>query len=461
MHALALIYAVSMPLLLGVILLRFLGLGWRADRIGFPAWSWLVGCVGLGVLLRLCREIGLPLQWWWSVPLVVAIVLELARRRRQSAVVVARDRPGFGFSAFVIAGALLCVWFALAGMDRPCIEGDEGNIWSLKAKSLLVDWGDGFAAAQVHNLHPDYPQLNPWLQAWVYVLTGTPDFVQFENRWLVQLCDVALFVAVAAAVRHRLRPLPAALLAALVLLEPEFQSLCRTAYADGMVALGLVVAVDGFLRWRDSGSRGHAWLAGIGIAFALWSKNETMLYLASAGIAAVLVRLWCAPLRSGWVGKNVVLLAPAAAVIANTVLWNRRFGMQSDLMGANPTGKSMFRLMAEQWPERIPALLNEAWQSMIALGHTHAVFGVLLLALVLVPRTAFGRELALPVLATLGAYVGMHVVYVGSFLPLRFHLDTSYLRVLFQLLPVVIVLLASLWRAVVVNADSRQTAGTS
>ena len=35
--------------------------------------------------------------------------------------------PGRGFAAFVVAGVRLCLRFAAAGMDRPCIEGDEGN----------------------------------------------------------------------------------------------------------------------------------------------------------------------------------------------------------------------------------------------------------------------------------------------------------------------------------------------
>ena len=58
-----------------------------------------------------------------------------------------------------------------------------------------------------------------------------------------------------------------------------------------------------------------------------------------------------------------------------------------------------------------------------------------------------GRDLAIPTLALIGAYTGLHVVYVGSFLELRMHLDTSYLRVLFQLVPVTLVLLAACWQA--------------
>lgn len=450
-----LLLALLMPAVLGAFSLRTLGVRWCEDRIAWPAWAWLLGCLLLGACVQLGLDLHVAPASWWLIPTVAIFVLSAVVRRRQAA---ERDAtaevgkvspPDRAFAAFVLFGVALCLLVALAGMDRPCIEGDEGNIWSLKAKSLLVDWPDAFAAAQVHNLHPDYPQLNPLLQAWTYAMTGGTGFVQFENRWLVQLCDVALFVSVAAAVRRRLPALPAALLASLLLFEPEFSSLCRTAYADGMLALGLVVATDAFLRWRADGDRRFGWIAGLALAFALWSKNETMLYVGCAGLAALLSRVWLGPLRGGWIVRNLLLLLPVCGVVLNTAIWNRRFGMKSDLLGANPTGKSMFTLMAEQWRERVPAMFWEAVHALTSLSHAHVVFALAMLAAVMAPRHALGRRLAIPVLALLGAFAGIHVVYVGSFLPLRFHLDTSYLRVTFQLLPALLVVLAAIVSEVV------------
>lgn len=441
--------ALAMPALLGVMLLRALGLRWRDDLVACPAWAWLLGCLGLGACVQAALVLRVPPAWWWILPTLLVAGSALVAARRTAPVAAPAPRVGGGYAWFVLGGAAFCLLFVAAGMDRPCIEGDEGNIWSLKAKSLLVDWPAHFAAAQVHNLHPDYPQLNPLLQAWVHSLSGAPDFTHFDNRWLVQLCDVALFVAVAGALRRRLPALPAAALASLLLLEPEFQGLCRTAYADGMLALGLVVGVDAFLRWRDSGDRRFGWLAGLGLAFALWSKNETMLYLGCAGLAALLTRAWLLPLRGSWSLGNVRLFLPAALVIAFTTIWNACFGLKSDLLGSNPTGKSMFTLMAEQWQQRVPAMLAEGAGVVVSMSHAGVVFGLLLLGVVCAPRHALGRRLAMPVLALLGALLGIHVVYVGSFLPLRMHLDTSYTRVLFQLLPAALVLLAALASGVV------------
>ena len=462
MTALVLLAVVAGPLAIGALLLRRLGLCCRDDRTGFVAWAWLVGCLLLGAAVQLAVVARVPPAWWWGLPLVPAALAGLGWRKAAPAPPRAKAAAGSApFSVFVIAGGLFALWFVLAGMDRPCIEADEGNIWALKAKSLLVDFPGRFAAEQRWNLHPDYPQLNPLLQAWVLALAGADDFVHFENRWPIQLCDVALFVATAAALRHRLPWHIAAGLAALVLLEPEFQSLCRTAYADGMVALGLVVALDASLRYRDGGARGHAWLAGLGVAFSLWSKNETMLYVACAAVAAVIARAWVRP-RPRWLSAaNLTLLVPGAAVVLFTVGWNVRFGLANDLLGANQThgkeGLSMFDLALVQWRERVPAMLGEAWQAALSLEHVHALFAVLLAAALLVPRVALGARLAVPTLALAGSLLGLHAVYVGSHLDLRVHLDTSYLRVLFQLVPVAIVLVGAIGATVVAGRGNGQT----
>jgi len=440
---------VAGPLGLGVLLFR--GLGLRCvDAVAYWAWIWIAGCLAFGAAMQVGIELGAPRVTAWvvgSAGLLYLISLVFRRRKREPRLRSPEASPvGSWFGAFVWLGAVWCLWFAIAGADRPCIEGDEGNIWSLKAKSLLCDWPDLFASAQVYNLHPDYPQLNPLLQAWTYCLSSELLFLpfpQFANRCLVQGCDVALFLAVAGALRHRLPALPAAVLSSLLLLEPEFHGLLRTAYADGMVALGLVVAVDGYLRYRERNDRRYAWLAGLGLAFALWSKNETMLYLAAALPAAVIARLFARE-RQPLAPRAFLPLLPALAVIANHTVWNWRFGMKSDLLGANPTGKSMFTLMAEQWTERVPAMAAEAVRVAASLQHAHVVFVLLVLGMFLVPRLALRGPAALPLLALPIGWIGIHVVYVGSFLPLRFHLDTSYARVTFQLVPAAIVLLGAL-----------------
>lgn len=458
-------FAAAMPLLCGGLALRAAGLRWRTEPLAFAAWAYLLGSLLLAAWLQVVILAGLGTSQ--LVHLLLAPVLLWLWRRRPAAdwrpAPGLGNRVGRGYAGFVAAVVAMLLLFVLAGLDRPCIEGDEGNFWSLKAKSLLVDWGPGFAAAQVYNLHPDYPQLNPLLQTWMYLWTGVPDFDQFRARWPVQFANVALFVALAAALRARLPARFAAPLAAVVALEPEFLQLCRIAYADGMVALGLVVALDAGWRWRAGGDRRWLGLAMAGLAYAFWAKNETMLYLAALGIATTLVRLLHGPRRdlpasARWRGRAFLVWWPVVLVVVGNGLWNRAFGLRSDLLGANPTGKSMFVLMAEQWPERVPALLAEFGWLLVDVGHAHLLFLGLLLAPLLAWRSLQARGLLVPTLALLGSLVGLHVVYVGSFLPLRFHLDTSYTRVLFQILPAAVLLLGTFVSPVARRADSVDTA---
>jgi hypothetical protein len=443
------LWILGAPALLGIAVLRAIGLRFHDDRLGYVAWIWPAGCLALCMALFVYLLCGVePGRWWWSAPLFALLAMALLAAGRRAAPAGAAPPPvGRGYLALALALSAWCLLFVVAGAALPVVNGDEGNIWSLKAKSLVLDWFTGeFAQAQRWNLHPDYPLLNPLLQAWVH--SQTDRIAQFESRWLVQGCALSLLLATAAALRARLPARHAGLLLLLLPFARPFVQASQTAYADGMVALGVLLALDGALRFCADGRAAWAWLAAIGGAFALWSKNEATLYLAAAA-GAVLV--WLA-LRRPRTGGLVRRLLPAATlpllVLAAQRLFNRHFGLQNDLFGANPGGQTLLSVIADQFGTRAPAVLARAGRVLFASGEPHALFGVLLLAPLLWRRAAFAREL-LPVWLWLAASLaGLHVVYLGSFLPIEFHLDTSYVRVLFQLLPA-----AMLWFAVLARAQ--------
>src|SRR5262249_6598009 len=160
----------------------------------------------------------------------------------------------------------------------------------------------------------------PLLQAWVYSQCGAVE--QFLNRVPIQLCTLSLWLATCAAVRRLLPPWLGALLLLPLLLDAEFRSACRTAYAGGIVALRLVLALDGWLRCgalprgAPAAAPMRALLA-CGLAFALWSKNEAALYVAAAIAAAALTaRL---PRARRWPGA--IWLLPLLVVAAQWT-WN-------------------------------------------------------------------------------------------------------------------------------------------
>lgn len=443
------------PLLLGLFVLRACGIRPSDDRVACLGWAWMLGCLALGLLLFAWLHLGVPAWLWWTaIPFgVIATGLLAAQPRLRPVAGCPVPRPfDPWFAGFVVVGLAFCMLQVGAGMSWPCIEGDEGNIWSLKAKSLLLDpLSSGFAEAQRHNLHPDYPMLNPFLQAWVNA--GRDPLLHFENRLLVQCCGIALFLALAGALRSRLPGWLAGLLSLVVLLEPQFTAQCRLAYADGMVALGMLVAWDAWLRGREQGRLGWRWLAAAGLAFALWSKNEAMMYAAASFGGLLLGALIHPP--AAWLPhlRGIACLALPALVVALQAWFNSIHGLQNDLLGANPTGRTLTELVVAQFDERAPVVAMRGAEQAFSLRAAHGVFALLLLAPIVLPLRCFARELAALTLMLLASLAGVHLVYVGSFLDLEFHLSTSHDRVLFHLVPLAVLWFACLARGLLGTAS--------
>lgn len=448
----ALWWSLLVPLLLGVLALRAIGFGPDRDRLSFCGLVWPAGCLVLGWSLHAMLLLRIEPRFWWVVPLFAALALLLLPSQRGAACVppgTAAPRAGPWFFGFVLVGAACVLVQVIAGASRPCVEGDEGNIWGLQGKSLLVDYFTGdYAAAQRFNLHPDYPLLNPLLQAWVQSQHGR--LLYFTNRLPIQLCALSSWLLLCAALRHRLPGWCAALLAATVLLSEPFRSSSRTAYADGMVALGVLIAGDAWLRAKQGG--GPVWhrVAALGAAFALWSKNEAMLYAAAAAAAAAIASAVASRRgrREAMPWRSLAWLLLPFGTLALQWAWNARFGLQNDLLGANESGRSMFALLLEHGPERLPVVLEVATAAMTSLMEPHAVFLVLLLAPLCWPRVALQGALLPLTLTLLLSLCGLHLVYLGTHLDLPHHLLTSYLRVTWQLVPATLVWFAALARAV-------------
>jgi hypothetical protein len=436
MGVLPALWAVLAPWLLGIPVVRALGLRPRDDAVAFLGWSFCSGALALGVLLFLALLLGVPTRWFWVLPFTGLLLLPLLRGEPGPA--GGTGCASLGWLLGVGAVVALAGLRVLAGSARPCIESDEGNIWSLKAKTLFTGLGADFGPLQVFNLHPDYPLLDPLLQTWVYALHG--GIVHFENRWPVMCFVPALLLIAAAALRRQLPPLPAFLVLLLLWTCADLQMVALTAYADGMLACGLLLALDGWLRWRAGDGAAHRRLGALGVAIAAWSKNEAAMYLGALAVAAAAVALWQRRVRPA---ALLPWLGPALAVWAVQWGFNAHFGLHNDLLGHNPTGKGMAALFLEQFADRAMPILVRAGHEVIAPG---SVQGAILLLVPLALLWSWRRAPALrvPGLALLLALLGVHLVYIGSFLGLKFHMDTSYTRVLFQLLPAALLWLAAL-----------------
>lgn len=438
------VWAIAAPTLLGALVLRSFGVRMRADFLSWCAWVWPCGCFALAASLWLATVCGVPSQWWAAVPLLLVVGLLLVRVSRVELLLFpSAPRPSVALQLALLLAVALFAGHAITATGYPCLVGDEANLWATKAKSLFVDWPMGeFRAAQHHTPHPDYPLLNPLLQAWIYAAEG--QVTHFENRWPVMACGLSLVFAVAAAVRRLAGDSVAAVLVVALVCEPEHAHMSTTAFSDGMVGLGLVLALDGFLRERDGSRCAHRAIGALGAAFALWGKNEATMYLGIAVAAFVFDALRRRELPR--LGRAAPWLALPVGLVVCQIVWNRWFDLHNDLFGEGGPQGSVPQLFVAQFSERAWPTLEAAVRAIFDPRRLHFVLALPYVALLLAPRAALSRRMFAPTCAIAGAVVVLHLIYIGSYLLLEFHLATSQLRVLFQLVPVCLVWTAAIAR---------------
>lgn len=454
-----LVWVVAVPALLGSALLRALGPGPAQDRLGRAAWAWLLGTLGLGALLFAWAALRLP----WSASGVSAVALSgaiaaflLARRRADEPVPVPAPSAPAGRAERWLFGAVLafCLLVSLERMlaagELPILRTDEAAIWAARAKAIHHAGGFGapyleLVTSEPRLQHPDYPPLNPLLQLWVHVNAGR--IVHFAPRLPIQLFVPAATLALASAFRARVRP---AVAAPLLLLFPSLRAVGYETYranADVMAAFGLLVALDALQRWRDGG--GAAWLrlAALALGFLVATKNEGLVYLVALGLALGIGR-WLhgragRPLRRPDLAWAIV----PALVAAVHLGFNARYGFRDPMLAGGHGSASLLAHLREHGLERLGTVLRVlcggmAWNARLTQLLVPAFAALVLLH----PRRAFGRRLAVPtalIALVLAAYVGM---YVASFQDVEWHLVTSAPRVVFQVLPALLV-----WMALAAN----------
>lgn len=442
--------------------LQLIGIEPRDDRLAFFGWA-----LGLGALLNGLVLFALGALWPGSFHLIPVTAAQaslilglgiLGRWRRHPAPwrPPAKSTTPVGERLFfVVVGLALAVGLLriLIGNLDPALGGDEGMLWGFKARAIADAGGLGpeYLASLTRPAlrHEDYPLLNPLLQAWVMTLESGSAILL---RLPLQLGALGLLCVFAAALRRVGGPLVAAALLVSFLASPLTRDAFQTAGAEGLVALGLVMAADAFGRYeRDS--RG-AWvgLGAVGLALALFTKNDAQLFaLALVAGAAARALTWPparAPLRAAlW------LLLPVAVVLFGAI-FNAHAGFQNDLTAGKGDGLGLFARLGAQALDYLPPtaafFADQVFTTPRFDGATFLFLGLALLfagpralAGEAADRARLGRALCASV-TVLSSLSGLFLIYLATPQPLEWHLDSSALRVIWQLLPLAGLALATL-----------------
>jgi hypothetical protein len=456
----------GLPLLLGAQILARIGLSWRDDGLSSWGWAWAAGAVGTGLALLIWVVLGLPVRAAAAGPAVALLLVWLAGRIGPWRAGLRRERPPLagpppagpppgsplarGFFALAVVLALVLSADRIVRADATVIVvGDEAAIWSSRAKALW--WAGGLNAEYgaitsrpIGIVHADYPLLNPLLQLHVFAAAGR--MTDVENRLPLQACGLALVLVLAGGLRRRAHPALAGVLLLLFATSTRLDLALLFAEADGLVALGLLVALDALDRFvREPRS---AWLSLLALALALLvgAKHEGSLLalcvVAGAAACPAFRRAWRpsarpvpehGPLTPPRRAALLAWLALPAAVLAAGWAVNAHFGFENDMV----EGRSPWPLIARtfaQAPDRlVPAALAVGSHLLGPALDTHRLLLAYLVLAVLFPRRLLLASPSGCVL--LLALLGYTAVYVGTPHGLAWHVRTSLPRLLFHLLP--------------------------
>jgi hypothetical protein len=464
------------PLLLGVVILRALGLAWRDDRLGFLGWAYALGCVPVAAVTLGWLAVGRPFAGALLAPaLCVAGALSAVRLRRRpglppapppaprvsAPVAKGRVAEEWAFRGVLAAVLVLVVVRCLALDGAPVGYGDEAEIWASKAKALFAAerLDERFALrASLFVQHADYPLLNPLLQ--VGVFAAVDGITHVANRIPVQVFALALAAAAASALRRRVRPGVAALLLLAFFGQGTLLQYLGAVEADLMLAVGILIAGDAWLRWAET--RDVRWwrLAATALALVVWSKNEGAMLALVLGIAVVVA----SPRRIAPATRALWWLAAPVLLLALTKALNAHFGFANDLFDTTKSGLTLPQRLSANFGDRAGTVVG--WftteELLSARSRGLCAFAVALGAIHtrrLVPTRAL-----VPLLAMLGALAVYALIFVATPHDLPWHLATAARRTVFHTTPFALLAIATVvppgWPLRAASSDARRTSPT-
>lgn len=439
--------SLAVPVLLGIAVLRTIGIRAADDRIAYLGLAHLAGAFALGALYFAWLAAGSSPRSFAAVPVAVAAAWLAAafapwRRARPAVPAPPVDR----LAASAVAALLLVVVVRIAAADDVAVTGgDEGNIWAAKAKAIWVAEGfnDRLGAlldARGPVVHPDYPVWNPLVQLWSFALAG--GITHVANRVAIQAFAVSLLLIVAGSLIRSGRGLGLLLTAAFIS-SAIVASMTRYAMADLMQTAAVAACAAAWRRRVETGEARFGRLFALSLGAVAWAKNEGLmlaLVIAAAAMVETALRTERRPLAA--IARTAPLAVAAAVLAASQAAFNARFDLANDVLAATGDGGVAARAWAHGL-ERLPIVARSfVERAALDAGELNLLLVVFAGALILRPMAAL-RERMLETLVVLGACAGFLLVYLGTPRDLQWHIKWSMSRVLMQVTPVACMVIAS------------------
>jgi hypothetical protein len=394
-------------------------------RIPWTIITLLLPWVVAGFLLR--QPLTLALQADWSG------LQRLAGRWREL------EGPDMVF----VAGALMIgLTYLVALVTQPVTGWDGIAMWLYKAKLFFTQHAIGFAASPIElSRHLDYPPLYSLMVDTIYTIVGRTDDMMGKgvNFLFLTTAAASCLALTGSLLGRRMAVIFTLLLVAMPLFWSYLLIATYMGYAD--YALGVLMMISLIHLYRVE--QGHGWeAAGLALVFAAMAgltKNEGLVFLMI--IVAILAVIWlrARPRQRPSPSTTVRLAAGVGLVLIPLLLWQlyvKLNGFTSDLLAARNWGALLSAL-----PGRASTIGQYARQIFSFYNDSPWLLGSYVMSALLLLTNRFAGGLAVFLAVSLQA-ASYFLTYLLSPHNLTWHLTTSFDRLVIQLGPSLVVLLA-------------------
>jgi hypothetical protein len=336
----------------------------------------------------------------------------------------------FALSAALYSSVLHCI-------VHPHGEGwDAFAIWNLHARFLFrggAHWRDGLSPL-IPWSHPDYPLLLPSAIAHFWTVLGRETTAVPAVIGLgFALATLGILYSSLAILRGR----SLAMMGCLALAStPFFIEQASAQYADIPLSFFFLAAMsllqrDGECRTCEPGfnSNGLLVLAGIATGFALWTKNEGMMFLVATVLAQLIVR------GPRWRPRVTIFLAAVAPFFLFVTWFKHSVAFPNELFSNQPN--LLHKILA---PARYWTILQWFFKDFLRFGQWWLVPGTLVCLVLYFVMTGTrnfknSQQLRTSALTLALTLAGYFAVYMITPYDLHWHLRFSLNRLFLQLWP--------------------------
>ncbi|MCX5678501.1 MAG: hypothetical protein NTY76_05265 [Candidatus Omnitrophica bacterium] len=344
-------------------------------------------------------------------------------------------------AAFLCATAFAISSFISKSACQPHGGWDAWAIWNMRARFIfrgLAAWKDAFTNV-ISWTNPDYPLLLPGMiaRSWAYMgkcQTLAPAAIAL----VFTFATIGLLKSSLSLLRGREQ----GLLGAFILLgTPSFILHGASQYADVPLSFFILASiVILYLNERLPGkNNGFLVLAGLITAFAAWTKNEGLFFLAAVIISRIFVTVPIIGIR-GSLRQMAAFLAGSSPILLIIIYFKLFLAPPNkDILAAQISGHWAEKLAD---PSRYYFIISGFTNEFFRLGFLFTGAVPVLLVYLFLAGISIRKEdrtaVLISILAVLIMLTGYCAIYLTSPYDLKWHIGTTLNRLVLQLWPTII-----------------------